>query len=432
MALTTPRRSLAQEDRHVARAIGQRIRAARLRAAMTQREVAGDRYTKAYISALENGLIKPSVAALNFLAGRLGTTPAALLTDPDLAWRRLEADARLASGDWQAAADSYTTLLETEPDPRSRAELQLGLAEAYARLDRPRDSLAAASEAAALFDRLGQAALEAYSRYWIASAHQVAGNFDEASQLLNSILGAVRGGLDIAPDFEIRVLVGIAMLEAHLGQAERSLAHLTEAKARVDELDDRRRAAYFWALARGYREAGDMEAAIRAATESLGLYRAAESQGEVGSLSNELALVHLALGQLDRAREHAETARREFERTGDERWLAHVLETEAQIEFAAGDAEGALEKAGEAIRIAKRAKNRRALLSAHLTSARAARQLGRSADAHESFRAAADLARKDGDARRREVLSEWGDLYADEGDVARAYELAREALGKKA
>jgi transcriptional regulator with XRE-family HTH domain len=431
MTVTTPRRSLAQEDRHVARAIGQRIRAARLRATMTQREVAGERYTKAYISALENGLIKPSVAALNFLAGRLGTTPAALLTDPEVAWRRLEADARLAAGDWQAAADMYEALLDGELDPRSRAELQLGLAEAYARLDRPRDCLSAASEAAVAFGRLGHPALEAYSRYWIASAQQVAGNFDEASQLLTGILASVRNGLDIAPDFELRVLIGMAMLTAHLGQPERALALLTEAKARVGELDDRRRAAYFWAVARGYREAGDGEAAIRAATESLALYRAAESDVEIASLSNELALVHLALGQLDRARQHATEARHEFERTGDERWLAHVLETEAQIELAGGDADAALERAGEAIRVAKRARNRRALLSAHLTSARAGRQLGRSADAHESFRAAADLARKDGDTRRREVLSEWGDLYADEGDVGRAYELAREALGKK-
>jgi tetratricopeptide (TPR) repeat protein len=432
MTVTTPRRSLAHEDRHVARSIGQRIRAARLRAGMTQREVAGDRYTKAYISALENGLIKPSVAALNFLAGRLGTTSAALLTDPEAGWQRLEADVRLAAGDWQAAADAYRSLLDAEPDPRSRAEVLLGIAEALARLERPRESLAAASDAAALFDRLGVRTGHAYARYWISSAHQVAGNLEDARELLRVILGEIRGGLDVAPDFEVRVLIGLAINDAHAGQPDRALALLTEARARVDELDDRRRATFYWALARGYREAGDMEAAMRSGLQSLSLFRAADGHDVVATLSNELALVCLALGQLDRAREHAETARREFERTGDERWLAHVLETEAQIELAAGDADGALDRAAEAIRVAKRAKNRRALLSAHLTSARAARQLGRSADAHEAFRAAADLARKDGDARRREVLSEWGDLYADEGDVARAYELAREALGKKA
>src|SRR3990170_2622204 len=55
--------------------VGRRIREARTRASLTQQEVAGERYTKAYVSALENGLIRPSVAALDYLASRLGTTP---------------------------------------------------------------------------------------------------------------------------------------------------------------------------------------------------------------------------------------------------------------------------------------------------------------------------------------------------------------------
>ena len=69
---TVERRSLAAEDRDLAEQIGVRLRAARLRAGLTQREVAEGRYTKAYVSALENGLIKPSMAALRFLAERLG------------------------------------------------------------------------------------------------------------------------------------------------------------------------------------------------------------------------------------------------------------------------------------------------------------------------------------------------------------------------
>ena len=72
---TIERRSLAVEDRDLAQQIGARLKAARLRAGLTQQQVAAGRYTKAYVSALENGLIKPSMAALRFLAVRLGTTP---------------------------------------------------------------------------------------------------------------------------------------------------------------------------------------------------------------------------------------------------------------------------------------------------------------------------------------------------------------------
>jgi transcriptional regulator with XRE-family HTH domain len=424
----SPRRSLAQEDRGLAKRIGVRLRAARLRAGLTQREVAGDRYTKAYVSALENGLIKPSVAALNFLADRLGTSASALLADPDLGLQRLEADVRLASGEWQQAADIYQSLLDRGADPRGHAEIELGLAEAFARLGRSRESLAFAADAAERFGRLERPADRAVARYWVASAQHHAGNSTEALQILGELLATVRAGLDVAPDFEIRILVAMAMAETHAGEPERALAHLTEARTQTDSLDDRRRATFLFSLALGYRRSGDLEAATRAGIESLALFRAVEAATEAASLSNELALIYLSLGNVERAREFAAAARTAFAKSGDERWLAHVLDTEARIELAAGNAAAARDRAVEATQAAEGVSDRRALLEGHLTAARASRALGDSAAAHEHFRAAADLARGDADASRRDVFSEWSDLMAEEGDVKGAYALAREAL----
>ena len=63
----------------VARAVGARIREARIAAGMSQRQLAAGRYTPAYISALETGNAKPSVAALFHLAAQLGCEPGDLL-----------------------------------------------------------------------------------------------------------------------------------------------------------------------------------------------------------------------------------------------------------------------------------------------------------------------------------------------------------------
>src|SRR4051812_37396042 len=108
-------RRLAVLDRGIAESVGARIKSARLAAGMTQSKLAEGRYTKAYISALENGLSKPSLAALNFIAGRLDMPVTHFLGGMDEtaapSWTRLEADLRLASGDWQAAADAYEGLL---------------------------------------------------------------------------------------------------------------------------------------------------------------------------------------------------------------------------------------------------------------------------------------------------------------------------------
>ena len=45
------------KDRELAHRIGQRIREARHRAGLTQQQLAGDRYTKAYVSALVVSLV---------------------------------------------------------------------------------------------------------------------------------------------------------------------------------------------------------------------------------------------------------------------------------------------------------------------------------------------------------------------------------------
>src|SRR4051795_2799571 len=105
------RRRVVVDHRDLARAIGGRIRAARLAAHLTQQELAGDRYTKAYVSALELGHAKPSMAALDYLAPRLGTTPDRLLADPAVAWTRLEADIALARDDLDSARVAYEGLL---------------------------------------------------------------------------------------------------------------------------------------------------------------------------------------------------------------------------------------------------------------------------------------------------------------------------------
>src|SRR5579885_3331788 len=52
--------------------IGARVRMARLAAHQTQQQLAGEAYSKSYLSAVERGKMIPSFQALNFLAQRLG------------------------------------------------------------------------------------------------------------------------------------------------------------------------------------------------------------------------------------------------------------------------------------------------------------------------------------------------------------------------
>ena len=418
-----------EKDRQLARRIGQRIRDARLRAGLTQQQLAGDRYTKAYVSALETGIARPSMVALSFLSDRLGLPASHFIDEANPAWTRLEVDMRLAAGEWQAAADGYRTLIDETQDDGARADLLRGLAEASARLDRGKDAIAAASEAARLYAEADRPADAALARYWLAYGLYQSDNEPDARSLLVSLLEQVRGGLAVEVDFEMRLLTSLAAVESHTGQPSRALAYLEEARGLAADLDDRRRAAFLFNLAVGYREVGDFEAAIRAGTQGMALYRAAGAIFESARIENDLALAYLATGQIERARDLAADARRQIEATGDERWLAAVIDTEAQVALAAGDIDGALRLVAVARETAERGGNQYVGLVAMITEARALRRADRDEEAETRFADAARMARESRVPNRlREVLREWADLRADRGDHRGAYELSSEAL----
>jgi tetratricopeptide (TPR) repeat protein len=396
---------------------------------LTQQALAGDRYTKAYISALENGLIKPSVKALDYLAGRLGTTPGWLMASEAPTWTRLEADLELAAGNWEKAADAYDELLVGVSERVQRAEILRGLAEAHARLDRGAEAVRMAAEAAELFEAAGREVDAALASYWLAAGLYYQDNVAESKAVLVAILAKVRAGLKVEPDFKLRLLMALSSNESREGNHQGALAYLEEVRGLADTLDDRRRAAFLFDLAYSYCESGDFEAAIRTGYASLALYSASNTTTEIARVESEMALAHLGSGNLGRAAELAASAHARFENLGDDRQRAHVIETQAQIAAARGDWPDALSLSAQSAQLAQETNNLDALAAAKLTAARAHVALGDMDAGERSFSDAADAARQ---LKRplvlRRVLTEWADLRAALGDHERAFALSREAL----
>jgi tetratricopeptide (TPR) repeat protein len=408
--------------------VGPRLRAARHRAGLTQRQLAGDRYTAAYISALEVGLVRPSWAALTYLSGRLGLPVHELVREAQPGWDRLAADLHLAAGDWQLAVDRYTELLEAETGPDA-ALLRRGRAEALCRLRRPREALPDAAAAYEALTQAGQHADAAYAGYWLSYAQYQLDNTQEATALLRQILAEVRAGLAVQADFKLRLLVALAANESWDGHHDRALALLEEGRVLSDEMDDRRRASFLFSLALGYAQTGDHEAALRAGTSALPLFEAAEADYEATSLRNSLALTYLKMGNASRAVEMAGEARERSTRQNDRRLLAHVAETEAQIALAAGDHAAVKNHVAEAIALARDTRNTHAEWSALLTLARSERQNGDPAQAETTYRQAVDLLRTSGPhPNLAEALREWADLLVSQKRHAEAVDLLQEAL----
>jgi transcriptional regulator with XRE-family HTH domain len=426
---TSIRRPVGTDDSVLANRIGSRLKEARRRAGLTQQQLAGDRYTKAYVSALENGLVRPSMVALDFLSERLNIPPSRLIADDTPLWSRLEADLHLAASRWVEAADGYTRLLDETSAPETRAELLRGRAEARARLNDGLAAAADAADAARIFTAAGREADAMIATYWLANAQYEQGNNAEARALLQMILGRLRAGLTIEPDFELRVLMALSTVESREGEHARALGYLEEVRGAARGLDDRRRATYLFDLAYSYRETGDLEGAIRTGHESLALFRASGSDFEMAALENDMALAYLALRNLPRATELCNKARARFEQLGDLRWLSHVEDTAAQIALAEGRPQAALDLTDKAIAAAEQTGNQKALLGALVTRARANVELGDVGAATACFEQATEIARASGPrAWLRDVLGQWAELLASHGQHERAYALTREAL----
>ncbi|MGZ6256571.1 MAG: tetratricopeptide repeat protein, partial [Candidatus Limnocylindria bacterium] len=360
-------------DSALAQQIGARIRDARKRSGLTQQQLAGDRYTKAYVSALETGIARPSMVALSYLAERLSLPASHFLDEQNPTWSRLAVDMTLAAGDWQAAADGYASLLDIPLDDLGRAEVLRGRAEALARLDRGKDAVTAAAEAARLFGSLGRVSDEALARYWLAYGLYLSDQEADAQSLLSSLLERVRAGLKVEPDFEMRLLMALAAVASRGGDFARSLTYLETARGLADDLDDRRRAMFLFNLAISYQETGDLEAAIRTGTQGLALLRSAGAVFESAQIENTLAIAYLSSGNIQRAAELADEARAAFQEVGDDRFLCAVLDTDAQVALAQERFEDAASIARRAMEMAQATGNRGVELTAMLTEARALR-----------------------------------------------------------
>ncbi|HEY6571302.1 MAG TPA: helix-turn-helix transcriptional regulator [Candidatus Limnocylindrales bacterium] len=426
--VTRRRRRVVVDQRDLARAIGGRIRAARLTAGMTQQELAGDRYTKAYVSALELGHAKPSMAALDYLAPRLGTTSDRLIADHASRWSRVDADLHLAAGRLPEAAEAYEDLAAGSVDRVSRGELLLGAAEAHCKLNHAQQAAPLLVEAIALLADGGRQADQKRAQYWLSYVHMALDDPEEARRLLLDMLGSDAEATE-DPDFEVRVRIALAQVETEHGDPARAALYLEEARELAAGLDLRKRGIYFDALSKARFAANDTEGAIRAATEALALFRASEQEVQEAMLENALAMSFVRLGNLAKAGELAAQAVAIAERLHHFQTLGHYLDTQATISLARGDLADALRLTDRALAIEAEYGPANDQVGARITRAQALTAAGRTVEAEAAWADAAGVARQlSSPLRRRRIFAAWAESLAAQGRHAEAYEVMRQAL----
>lgn len=127
------RRRMTQEE---LTRVGRRLRELRLAAGMTQAELAGRRFSHAYVSVLEAGRREPSRAAVDYFAQRLGVAVEELWSEKGATWALQMAEDLRAEGRRDAGRELLVkTLGNLERDRELHPRVLVVLHRELARID---------------------------------------------------------------------------------------------------------------------------------------------------------------------------------------------------------------------------------------------------------------------------------------------------------
>jgi tetratricopeptide (TPR) repeat protein len=424
--------------------LGERLRLLRVSSGLTQTQLAGDRFSKEYISQIERGKTRPTEATIAWLAARLGVETALL-----------------ASG--------------VSADARAKLEATLERAEALSEAHSYEDAVEAYREARPAVQETGAPALEARLLVGEAWALQEQGHVREAVELLQKARGVVErrelSDVDRA-DVLFRLGVcryklssistGVALFDEALALAERSRLPSDQLRGQIlhwrsrchrrlrdyvaarDDADrglelaqgigDRRTMAdnYFQASLIAQRQ-GHYVLSRGYAQRAKELYQQVNDERNVGRLHLMLGGLTLLLGDEENAVEHLKASYTRALDADSPADAAQALEGLARVHLNRGDYDQADDLARNALELLQgRDDYLHEVSPSQLVLGRALMERGRLDEAEECFRAADAAAEQMASiSHRTEAWVALGDLAKRRGDdreAARLYRNAAEAL----
>ena len=339
--------------------LGDRLRLLRVSAGLTQTELAGDRFSKEYVSQIERGKTRPTPETIEWLAGRLNVDPAFLASGVSTDERgKVEAllsraEALTQSHRYKEAIDEYNDVRSAvsatnapelavrarsgeawarmqEGDPRRGVELltearSLAESDAFSDLDRAdivfrlgacRFKVASTGTAIALFgealslaERSGLPCdvLRADIFQWRSRCHRRQRDFEAARE-------DAERALELAQALGDRSMTANSYFQASL-VAERtghwvlSRSYAERAKALYQELNDER------TVGRVLNNLGGLNLLLGKPQEAIELLKASfavavevDSQGDAAVAMGGLGTVHLQLGDWEEAEKNARHA----------------------------------------------------------------------------------------------------------------------------
>ncbi len=323
--------------------LGERLRTLRINAALTQTDLAGDRFSKEYVSQIERGKTRPTQETIEWLAQRLGVDPGFL-----------------ASG--------------VSADERGRIETSLARAEALSENHDYADALAEFQRIRPAVLGIASPELEVRILSGEGWALMRTGEVKRAIDLLSRARGMTEDAMFSDVDrAEILFRLGACRVELSSIQTAIGLFNESLALCESSELPcDRLRADVLHQRARCYRRQRDYEAAREDLERALEL---SEGLGDSRALAHvyfQASVTAERQGQWVLARKYAEQAKAQFDQLAERATVGKILNNIGGLSFLLGKPQDAIDQLNESFK----------LLLEHGSEADAARAVSSLAQVH--------------------------------------------------
>ena len=301
--------------------LGERLRTLRVNLGMTQTDLAGERFSKEYVSQIERGKTRPTQETIEWLAQRLGVDPGFLVSG-------------------------------VSADDRGRIETSLARAEA---LNENHEYFEALSEYRKIGPTvLGIPSLELQIRHLNGEAWALmrSGEVKQALELLTRSKELVEDPIFSDVD-RAEVLYRLGACRVELSSIETAIALFNEALALAERSElpcDRLRGEIFGWRSRCYRRQRDFEAAREDLERALELAEALEDPKALARVYFHASIVAERQGKWVLARSYAEQAKAQFEEIADRATVGKLLNNLGGLNFLLGKPEDAVEQLNESFR----------------------------------------------------------------------------------
>ncbi len=388
--------------------IADRVRSARIAANKTQQQLAGDTYSKSYISAVERGKMTPSVQALGVLAERLGLpmsyflgeseidlsalaeTSATLRSTPErerlareesLALMLSEAEGLLRQQEPDRALERLgppDTLEELSGSQRVRWYFLAGWAWLQSRSYNDANTLLEKGltlaenqrNQAPLSQKGGITELAERMRCFLGTSHYEQGQPELALEHHRRCLLAINDGLVTDPELRLRIYMALGHDYLLLNRYQDAIAFYEEAVKQASDAENlASEGLIYWHLGLAYKDSGDLSRAKANLNKALVAFELQENIRLAAQLRSLFGQVLVNLERYDEAEANLQQSLGTAQRTGDVSTHGNALANFAAMHTARGEHDQAIEVARKGLEVVKESRDHRTEGQLHLTLA---------------------------------------------------------------